>query len=469
MDGKSKTLAKNVSILTISNFSTKILVFFLVPLYTNFLTTDEYGLYDLAVSTVTLLIPILSLNILDAVMRFLMEQQVNKNQVVCIALKYIIISTVGFTFIVLFIRGLSFGEKISGYELLIILYYIFYLINQFCIQFAKGIERIKEMGMAGVMGTAVMIFLNIYFLCYLKTGLKGFFIANIIAQIIPSLYLVVSLKIWNYLNIKEIDSNLQREMLMYCTPLIASVIGWWANSGSDKYVVTFFCGVAQNGLLSVAYKIPSILNTFQGIFVQAWQISAVKEYGEKETNLFYGHVFSIINFMMCIACSALIILTKPIAYILYAKDFYPAWQFVPFLLISSVFNSASGLLGPILSAKKDSKTMALSATIGALINIFLNVFFVYLFGVQGVTIATVISSVIIYEMRYKAVKKEMYIGNYLTILLTWILLCVQAFIEIYINATWPEFIVIILILVLNNKLLKEIFAVAKNICTSKRA
>ena len=40
-------LAKNIGVLAISNFATKILSFFLVPLYTSILSTSEYGTYDL--------------------------------------------------------------------------------------------------------------------------------------------------------------------------------------------------------------------------------------------------------------------------------------------------------------------------------------------------------------------------------------------------------------------------------------
>ena len=77
MNTKAKYLIKNTGILTISNFSSKILVFLLVPLYTSVLSTAEYGTYDLAISTVTLLYPILTVNIVDAVMRFAMDKKYN--------------------------------------------------------------------------------------------------------------------------------------------------------------------------------------------------------------------------------------------------------------------------------------------------------------------------------------------------------------------------------------------------------
>lgn len=97
--------------------------------------------------------------------------------------------------------------------------------------------------------------------------------------------------------------------------------------------VTFILGISANGLLSVSYKIPQIINTIQGIFTQAWQISAIKEYGSSDTADFYGKTFIVINLMMCIVCSFLIFMTRPLAYILYANDFYEAWKYVPFLLV----------------------------------------------------------------------------------------------------------------------------------------
>ena len=94
MEGKSKLLLKNLGILTISNFASKILVFMLVPLYTGVLSTTEYGIYDLAVSTVSLMVPVLSLNIVDAVMRFMMDKNYDKNEVATIGIKYISYSVV---------------------------------------------------------------------------------------------------------------------------------------------------------------------------------------------------------------------------------------------------------------------------------------------------------------------------------------------------------------------------------------
>lgn len=455
MENKFKYLFKNMGVLMIANFSSKILVFLLVPLYTSVLSTAEYGSYDLAVSAATLLFPILTLNVVDAVMRFLMDCSIDKKLIASIGVKFIFISIVLFGACVWILDKTDLLSEISGLEIYIFLYYASYAVNQLLIQFSKGLEYVKDMGVAGVIGTFVTIVTNILFLLILKLGLNGFFISSILAQMISAIYLSFRIKIWGYINLSKTDKKIQHEMLVYSIPLIATATGWWINSASDKYVVAFMLGVASNGLLSVSYKIPQIINTLQGIFTQAWQISAVKEYGEEETSRFYGRTFSSINLIMCVSCSFLIILSRPLAHILYAKEFYIAWQYVPFLLLSSVLNCASGLLGPILAAKKDSRSMMWSAVIGAVANITLNVVLVYLIGIQGATIATVICSYIIYVVRKKAVAEDIRIENYGSILVTWLLLFIQAFMESYLYFIPAEIVIMILLIGVNIKDIKK--------------
>lgn len=464
---KTKYLIKNMGLLTISNFSSKILIFLLVPLYTSVLSTTEYGTYDLAVSTASLFYPILTLNIVDAVMRFTMDKTYPKDDVAKIGFKYVTYSCIIAGCLLLVLNRLRLWNDIYGLEFLIFLYYVSYVFNQFFIQLAKGLERVADMAVAGVLGTVAMIITNLLFLLVLKLGLRGFFIANIISQIVPVLYFFIRMRAWKLISIQKSNKQLVSQMLKYCIPLIATVLGWWVNSTSDKYVVAMICGVAANGILSVSYKIPQIINTLQGIFIQAWQISAIKEYGDNDTAKFYGNTFTTINLLMCMACSWLIFLTKPIAYVLFARNFYSAWQYVPFLLISSVFNCASGLLGPILAAKKDSKAMMWSAIIGSGANIILNIILVYICGVQGATIATVLCSYIIYWMRKRAVGTDIIFDNYNIICITWGVLCVQAITKILKLPILLEMVLMIIMFLLNYKKEIELIQVGKGILQKK--
>lgn len=465
MDKKSGYLIKNVGLLTISNFSSKILVFLLVPLYTSVLTTAEYGTYDLMISIVTLLYPILTLNITDAVMRFLMDRDYNKNEVASIGIKIVLTSIGIFTVLLvlfsLFLKLLNRSELFT-YLPYLEFYYIFYVFNQYFIQLAKGLEKVRDMSIAGVLSTLIMLIANILFLLIFRLGLSGFFMANILCQAIQGIYLAVRVRVWSYLK-WDTNNSIRKDMLVYCVPLIVTALAWVINHTLDKFVVAIICGVAANGILSVAYKIPQIINTLQVIFIQAWQISAIKEFGENDTPYFYGKTFQVINLFMTLMCSFLILLSKPLATILYANDFYLAWKYVPFLMIANVLNSASGFLGPILSAQKKSKEMATSAIYGTITNGVLNILLVYFIGIQGATIATMISSFVIYLVRKKVVKQDIHIDNYSFILIGWTLLVVQAVVEIYTLYWWLELGIILLLMIINKRYVNELFFIVKKV------
>lgn len=425
MESRSKDLFKNTSILTISNFSSKILVFILVPLYTNVLTTAEYGTYDLIMSTIQVFIPFLTLNIVDGVLRFIMDKNVNTNDVKLIGLKYIVCSIVGMALILCINHFFEFWCGLKQYEVYTLLYFSFYVFNQLFIQTAKGQEKIKELGIAGVISTLVSLLMNILLLVIIPLGLPGFFISYILGQATSAIYLCITTSFFKKLEF-NVNKTLQKEMLTYSIPLIFGTLGWLINNVSDRYVVTWLCGVDENGIYSISYKIPTILTTVQNIFIQAWTISAIKEYNSNTRDSFYRKMFFYLNFIMVITCSCLIFGTKIIAKFLYAKDFYIAWKYVPFLLLSVVIGASSGYIGPILSAKKDSKSIAKSTLYGAIVNLVLNLILIYMIGTQGAAIATAVSNILIYYIRRKAIGKILFEKEYLYVMLSWVILAIQA-------------------------------------------
>ena len=75
---KERSLAKNTAIITIGKICTQLISFLLLPLYTAYLTTTEYGVVDLLNTLVSLLIPIISFQIDMGIFRFLIDKREDK-------------------------------------------------------------------------------------------------------------------------------------------------------------------------------------------------------------------------------------------------------------------------------------------------------------------------------------------------------------------------------------------------------
>lgn len=420
-----KYLLKNIGLLTLSSFATKLLSFFLVPLYTNILTTTEYGTYDLFNASIGVILPVLTLNIQEAVLRFAIDKKTSRNAIATISFKYLLISN--FTVLIgLVINSIwGFSKVISDYGVLFFLMFFVQSLSGIIVTYIRGIDRITELSVSSVIASVITLGCNILFLVFFRWKLVGYFLANIIGPFIQCLYLIIRSDFYRHIKIKKYSSQ-EKEMLKYSRPLIANSIAWWVNNVSDRYVVIFFCGLAENGIYSIAGKIPSILNIFQSIFNSAWTLSAVKDFDPEDKNGFFSNTYKAYNCMMTISCSLIIAFNKPLAHFLYAKDFYIAWKYVPWLTIAILFGALSGYIGGFFSAVKDSKIFASSTIIGAVTNLVLNFIFTPVYGALGASIATAICYFVVWIFRFCQSRKYIKIKvNLIRDILTYFILVLQ--------------------------------------------
>lgn len=432
--GKYKYLIKNMGLLTIANFATKLLQFFLVPLYTNILTTTEYGTYDLFNTTVGVLVPILTLNIQEAVIRFALDKNYKRDAIVSVGTKYILISNAIIAAGLAVNSVFGFSELAKQYAVFFFLMFLTQSVSGFASSYTRGIDRIADLSASSVAASAVTIGLNILFLATFKLGLPGYFLANVIGPLVQSVYLMIMGHMLKDTHLPMGYKPEQKEMLKYSEPLIANSVAWWVNNVSDRYVVIFFCGLAANGIYSVAGKIPAILNVFQTIFNSAWTLSAVKDFDPEDKDGFFSKTYRAYNCLMTVVCSLVIISDKILARFLYAKDFYVAWRYVPWLTIAILFGALSGYVGGFFSAVKDSKVFATSTVVGAVSNVIMNIIFTPIVGPLGAAIATAISYVEVYIVRYIQSKKYIKLRiNFTRDVLSYILLVVQSIVILLIS------------------------------------
>lgn len=454
-----KYLLKNMGFLAASNFSTKLLSFFLLPLYTTILTTSEYGTYDIINTTVSLLVPILTIDIGDAVLRFSMDKTVSQKEVLSISFKYYFISVIGILALLYMNHSFSIISTIKKYEAYLMIFYLFYALSGILSAFARGQNCVKETAIASGIGSALTIMLNVLFLVVLKKGLDGYFQATILGLVLQTGYLFYYLKCWRYLDLRTKNFTLEKQMVSYSRPLIINNIAWWVNNASDRYVVTYFCGLGINGIYSVGYKIPTILNLIQSIFHQAWMLSAVKESKGQGSDSFFSEAYRMYHFFLVGACLVIILLNRFIANFLYAEEFYEAWKYVPYLSMGFVFMGISNFIGGMFQAIKKPRIIACSTFLGAFVNLILDIMLTPFIGAVGAALATSISYVIVWWVRIWAVKKfwNLYI-NLRRDCLAYLLLFLIAVLQLYFDLNMACVIfILIAIIILHLKELNWLF------------
>ena len=454
---KYKKLIKNFSMAFIGNFVSKILSFIMVPFYTSILTTSDYGTADLISNIVFLVLPVFTLLMEEAVMRFALDEATNSKEVFSIALK---VSTAGFVFALVISPIILLFKNIRPYYWAIILYYIVSWLFNILSNYAKGLDRFNITTISGIIHTFAFLALNVYFLAFLKIGIIGYLLAIIVSNFISIIYMFFSLKVWkNQFFFKRIDKLLAKKMVKYSLPMIPNYIMWWINNASDRIIISAICGTAINGVYSVAYKIPSLLSSVTSIFESAWRVSSVDDFGSEESIKFYNKIYAFYNGALLIGASFFVLITKLIAKILFAKEFFEAWKITPILILAYVFSALAQYLNSIFSASKQTKKIVNSSFAGAVVNILLNLLLIPHFAGIGAAVATLAGYIIIWVINMKNTRSILKMNlNLPIILISTLFIIIQiVLIELdslkyYIFAS----LCLIVVIVLNRKIFIEI-------------
>ena len=454
---KYKKLGKNIALITIGSFASKVLSFFLIPFYTSVLTTNEYGTADLMTTTVNLISPFFTLLISEAIMRYALDRKVDKKQVFTIG---VFVTIVGFFIMLIFSPILLMSQELKSFYILFILYYFVTTLHMVISQFVKGIEKVTIYSLSGVFQTLIFIMFNLVFLLGFKIGVIGYLLSLILSNFFTIVFLWIGAKLNDYvIALRKIDRGLFKSMCEYSIPMIPNSISWWISNSSDKYILTFFFGVSLTGIYSVSQKIPSLFATISAIFMGAWQISAVEDFGSKQSCDFYTAVYRKYSSLNNLIVAILILMTKFMAYFLFSKDFYEAWMYTPVLLFAFLFNSMSAFLGSIYTSSKKTKMLFISTIVAAVSNIIVNLFMIPKWGGMGAALATLISYFIVWLIRIIDTKNILKIDiefrkdimSYFLIVCEIIILCL----EVNNYFIWMSVCVFILILIQKN-FIKEV-------------
>lgn len=413
MNYKVKVLYSNTLIFAIGNILTKFIMFFLMPLYTGFLTTAQYGVAELINNLIEVVVPIATLCISDAVFRFSLDEDANYPQIFTTAFGVLLQS-----YLLLLVLCVGYYH-VSGYEYTFYFYllYVATTVRSLCSQFARGLGHVIRFAVSGVINALVLVLMSVILLIFWKAGIKGYLAALIIAHFVAGLFSFLASGEYRYLKHFAFNKSLLKKMLLFSVPNIPNMLSWWINNISSRYIILAYCGAGVAGLFTAAGKLPAMIHLLTTIFQQAWQYSSAKEIGNKDSNLFFSGVFKSVATFVILVCSALILCTPLIAKFILQGDFYAAWVYVPLLLLAATVGWFTTYFGTFYTAVKNNMMAMISTGIGAGISLLLSLLLIPGLGVYGALVANLVGYVVITLIRFYDTQKYVKItANYPLIL-----------------------------------------------------
>lgn len=402
---RSKELTKKTLIIAIGRISTQLIAFLLLPLYTKLLSTEEYGLVELATTLVQLFVPIVSIMLDQGVFRILLNCKSEIDKKIAISSGFCLLTGFNILFFIIFcICTLNIRNDYKNWVFLILIVTTY---NNLFLQIARGLNKTKDYALGSFFSSLSIIIINVFCIACLKMGAIGMLLATFYGNLICCVFLLINLKLYRYISFKNLKKSFMIDELMFSAPLVPNQLSLWVMNGSDRLIVTLFLGMSVNGILAVSQKFSAAFMTAFWIFQLAWHEVGVVYYFDKDRDIFFSDMIEKIILLFSTLCIGIIVLL-PLVFNWFVNPMYNNAYFnIPIYLIAALFNVVIGLLGIVYVAEKKTFEIAKSTMLAAFINIIINLAMIRIIGVYAAALSTFAGYLI--TMIYRIVDTQKYI------------------------------------------------------------
>jgi O-antigen/teichoic acid export membrane protein len=402
---RERKLVKNTAIVALGQIGTKFISFFLLPLYTAVLSTEEYGTVDLLNTYVSLLIPIIFLQMDQAIFRFLIDHRKDNEE------KTKLISTVFFTvalhaILYLIVFGIVGNFIHNPYKYFLATNVVTSMFSSMLLQTSRGLGDNVAYSLGSLVSGAGTIVLNIIFIVVFRWGAYGMLFATMLANILCMIFVFFKLKVYKYLSLMAWNRSILNSIWKYSIPLVPNALSWWIINASDRTIVSQFLGVAANGVYSASNKFSAIVITFFSIFNMTWTESASMYIKDNDSSEYFSNIINVtIKLFTSICLLVIAIMPFSFSFFITGSSFAEAYMQIPILLIATLFNIIVSLLGSIYVALKKSNEIAKTSIYSAIINIVINILLIRHIGLFAASISTLLAYLSMSIYRYIDVQK----------------------------------------------------------------
>lgn len=434
---RSRELIKNTLILAIGKLSAQAISFLLIPVYTIFLSTGEFGAVDIAITYITLSALLFSLQIERGVFRHLIDARGNKSKITTILSNSLVSVLPALT--ILIILATIVGHSLSiSYISLIIVAASLLIFATIVLQTARGVGDNKLFATANILGSVVLFAVIFIAIGRLGLGVEGALAGYIASSLVILLYTSFRLKLWEYISVSSIDKSTIRELLAYSWPLIPSAASWWVIRSADRTIITIFIGLSAAGLYAAAAKYVLIFMALYSIFDMAWTESASKYINNSRKNAFFSEVYNSAARIFILLATLMVAATPFVFNIFIGEEFRLSYEYIPLLLLTALANVAVSMLSVIYIAKKLTKKVLATSLLAAAISVLLGVSLIEYLGVYSVIVGSLVAFTLMATYRYFDVRKYVAIKINFTRLAGLLVLYAIVTAVYYSNSTWLQ-------------------------------
>ncbi len=417
---KLKQLTKETALYGLSTIIGRFLNFLLLPLYTNVFLPDDYGIITNVYAYIGIVSVIFLYGLDSAYLKFLASDEFRDKKVIFgTAFNFLMITT-SVIILSFFITQdyIKDALKLRGEYEQIFYYVVGVLVLDTIIALPLVYLRVNNQALKfsiiRIVNIIVALFLNIYLLTVLRTGVEGAFISNLVASL-STFLLVVPIIVKNFTI--RIDKVALKRMIKFGLPYLPAGISAMMLQVIDRPIVEYMTNLKTLGIYQANYRLGIVMMLFVSMFQYAWQPFAIKLAKEENAGLIFSKVMTLFTAIGSLIIVAMIIFIEPIikfnfggGYVI-GKAYWSGMGIIPIVLIAYLFNGFHVVFSASFFIKEKSGSAPFIMGAGALANVLFNFLLIPFIGIYGAAFATLISYVVI-AVGYYFVSQKLYPIHY---------------------------------------------------------
>ncbi len=390
-----KRMMSNSAIYALGDVTVRLSGLLLIPLYTHYLTPEDYGILSTANTCTAILAVFMMLSLMAAFTRFYFDCDVETEKKNLFS--SVFYATVAWSLVLVVIMLLS-GEKVLGsiitiafypYMQLAILIAYAGVIPQMLLSIFQVEEKAKSYALFTILSFLITASLVIYHVVFLKQGAQGSLEGTLTGLTLTSIAALIFLK--KHWLVLKFDISLVQSSLHYSLPLVPHLLLIWVMMGSDILILQHFRPMGEVGIYSLGYTLGFAFFVITGALAKAWSPIFYRHADSKQHQHHLSRVITSMLMLMLLIVTVSMIFLSEAVHAITTQAFYGIAQVIPWVALSAIFHVVYISHVNILFYDKKNGLVAVISACAALFNVLLNIVFIPKYGMQAAAISTALA------------------------------------------------------------------------------
>jgi O-antigen/teichoic acid export membrane protein len=407
-----KRLGADSLLYAFMNVGTKLIAFIMLPIYTNFLTTSEYGILEIADKWTSMLTFLIIFGTDSALSYYYFDTKDKEKRLEHVRnVMYFRLFIVAILALIVLIAAPQislFLFEDSGYaQLLYLSIGILFLDTMLVVvlmvfRFDFKTKKVVAFTVGKMLLVAALSYV---FLKYVVQTPEGILIGRVVSSAV--IFIMIISSSYKYFKPKVNLVSL-KELLVYAAPLVPASLGFWVIANASVLFLQAFHSAEEVGLYGAATKLATVITLLTSGVQMAWRPYSMSIKDKEDSPLLFSKIYLGLLLMGIIGIMGIATVMPYIIGIL-DKDFYESYQYVAFISAATFLNFFYLIISVGLFFTKQTKVISITFGFVAIINTILNITLIPLFSIWGAVAAYLIAYMTAVVFIFKKSQQSYYV------------------------------------------------------------